>query len=434
MNVRPSLWGRGPAADPPSGEVVLVRRAAVRLGALAAALAAALVVLLTTVAVVVLVEAQRSQVITQLDAAIARADDVEDPPAGVFLVLRSPDGQVTETPGLPPGVADRAALREAAAGGRPPPYQRDVAGTQYEVSSVHRADGTTVQAVLDLTANHAERNGLLSTMLATGAIGLVAAGAAGTWLGHRALGPLSAALTLQRRFVADAGHELRTPLTLLGTRAQLLRRRLRRDPDTDPRILAEMEGVLTDTNRLTTILEDLLLAADPLADRPLEPVELVTLCRDVVNAAAAGAAAQQVELRLAATRPVHTEGSAVALRRAVTALVDNAVRHARHLTTVTVAARGAPDSGEAVIDVHDDGNGVDPALVPRLFARFTTSARRTDPGRRRYGLGLALVAEIVTAHHGRIELVKAGDGATFRLSLPATRAPGPGADTAPRNL
>ena len=68
-------------------------------------------------------------------------------------------------------------------------------------------------------------------MLTAGAAGLVLAAAAGTWLSRRALEPLSAVLALQRRFVADAGHELRTPLTLIGTRAQLLRRRLQKVRD-----------------------------------------------------------------------------------------------------------------------------------------------------------------------------------------------------------
>ncbi|MFR9804563.1 sensor histidine kinase [Pseudonocardia sp. RS010] len=435
---RPPVRGRGSGAGRPPGEAVLVRRAAVRLGAQAAALAAALVVLLTTVAVVVLVEAQRSQVTAQLDSAIAHADDVQDPPAGVVLVLQTPDGRITQTPGLPPGVADRTALAEAAAGGHPPAVERDVAHTQYEISTVRRPDGSTVQAILDLTANHAERNRLVLVMLVTGVVGLVAAGAVGTWLGHRALAPLSAALTVQRRFVADAGHELRTPLTLLGTRAQLLRRRLRRDPDTDPRLLAETEGVVTDAGRLTAILEDLLLAADPLAERPREPVELVALCRDVLDAAAAAAAAHQVELQLTASRPVRTEGSAPALHRAVTALVDNALRHARRRASVTVTTGDPHSAGEAVVEVHDDGEGVDPALAPRLFDRFTTSARRTEPGRRRYGLGLALVAEIAAAHHGRVELVRAGEGATFRLTLPAAGGAGtdqePQAAGTPRNL
>ncbi|MCE3554210.1 HAMP domain-containing histidine kinase [Pseudonocardia sp. RS11V-5] len=441
MRLRTRGRDAGRTAGRPAGEVVLARRAAVRLGVQAAALAAALVVLLTTAAVVVLIEAQKSQVTAQLDGAIARADDVDDPPAGTFLVLRTPDGRVTETSGLPAGVMDRNALDEATAGGHPPAVERNVDHTQYEISTLHRADGTTVQAILDLTANHAERNRLLSTMLMTGVVGLVAAGAVGTWLGHRALGPLSAALTLQRRFVADAGHELRTPLTLLGTRAQLLRRRLRRDPDADPRLLTETEGVVTDAARLTAILEDLLLAADPLADRPCEPVDLVALCRDVLDAAAAGAATHQVELRLTAPRTVQVEGSAAALHRAVTALVDNAAHHAHRLVSVAVTT-----DDDAVVEVHDDGDGVDPALAPRLFDRFTTSARHAESGRRRYGLGLALVAEIAAVHRGRVELVElveADEGATFRLTLPIAavhdlRAPGteaaPDPAGPPRNL
>lgn len=390
-----------------AGERGLARRAAVRLGAQAAGLAAVLVVVLIAVAVVVLVEAQRAQVTAQLNGAIARADDVEDPPAGVYLLLRGPAGAVTASPGLPDGVADFAALAEAAAGGDPAAAERNVGEVQYEIATQQRADGTTVQAILDLTANHAERNRLLATMLVTGLLGLLGAGAAGTWLGYRALAPLSAALALQHRFVADAGHELRTPLTLLGTRAQILRRRLRRSSDPDEEALAEADGVVADAARLTAILEDLLLAADPRSERVTEPVDLATVAHDVGRAAGAA-------VRVEADARVVVRGSPVALTRALTALVDNAVRHARRSVTVAVHA----DGGRAVLDVTDDGDGVDPASVPRLFERFSTGARPGDPGRRRYGIGLALVAEIAAAHHGRVELVPTPTGATFRLTLP----------------
>jgi signal transduction histidine kinase len=279
---------------------------------------------------------------------------------------------------------------------------------QYEIATARRADGVTVQAILDLTANHADRNHLIATMLVTGVLGLLVAGAAGTWLGHRALAPLSAALTLQHRFVADAGHELRTPLTLLGTRAQLLRRRLRRDPTTPGRILTELDGVVADSARLTAILEDLLLVADPLADRLTEPLDLAELART------ADVAGHEVDVRVDAPGAVPVVGSRTALTRALTALVDNGVRHAH--TRVTVAARVEGD--RAVLEVADDGDGIDPAVAPRLFERFATGARPTDPGRRRYGLGLALVAEIAAAHHGSVELVPGGPGARFRLTLP----------------
>ncbi|GAA4885049.1 HAMP domain-containing sensor histidine kinase [Pseudonocardia benzenivorans] len=405
----------------PAGEALLARRAAVRLGVQAAVIAGLIVVALTAVAVVVLLGAQRAQVATQLQRAIVRADDVADPPDGMYLVLRDRTGAVTVTPGLHAGVADLGAVADAAAGGSPPTVERSVDHVQYEVATELRSDGTTVQAILDLTVNHAERNRLLATMFATGLAGLLVAGAAGTWLGHRALAPLSAALSLQRRFVADAGHELRTPLTLLGTRAQLLRRRLRRDPGADPEVVAEVEGVVTDAGRLTAILEDLLLAADPVGARPREVVDLTDLCRDVVAAAEADATDRGIDLGLDVGDPVHTTGSAAALRRALTALADNAVRHAARVVTMTVRVEGHT----AVVDVIDDGEGVDPALAPRLFDRFATTSRPGEAGRRRYGLGLALVAEIAAAHDGRVALVDtAGRGATFRLTLPV----------APRNL
>jgi signal transduction histidine kinase len=387
---------------------VLARKAAIRLGVQAAALVAVIVVALTAVAVVVLIEGQRSQVSAQLDDAIARADDVDDPPSSVYLVLRDPTGRVTRTAGLPAGVVDLDAVAAAAAGGEPPAVERSVRGVQYELATARRADGVTVQAILDLTANHADRNHLIATMLVTGVLGLLVAGAAGTWLGHRALAPLSAALTLQHRFVADAGHELRTPLTLLGTRAQLLRRRLRRDPTTPGRILTELDGVVADSARLTAILEDLLLVADPLADRLTEPLDLAELART------ADVPGHEVDVRVDAPGAVPVVGSRTALTRALTALVDNGVRHAH--TRVTVAARVEGD--RAVLEVADDGDGIDPAVAPRLFERFATGARPTDPGRRRYGLGLALVAEIAAAHHGSVELVPGGPGARFRLTLP----------------
>lgn len=390
------------------GEAVLARKAAIRLGVQAAALVAVIVVALTAVAVVVLIEGQRSQVSAQLDDAIARADDVDDPPSSVYLVLRDPTGRVTRTAGLPAGVVDLDAVAAAAAGGEPPAVERSVRGVQYEIATARRADGVTVQAILDLTANHADRNHLIATMLVTGVLGLLVAGAAGTWLGHRALAPLSAALTLQHRFVADAGHELRTPLTLLGTRAQLLRRRLRRDPTTPGRILTELDGVVADSARLTAILEDLLLVADPLADRLTEPLDLAELART------ADVPGHEVDVRVDAPGAVPVVGSRTALTRALTALVDNGVRHAH--TRVTVAARVEGD--RAVLEVADDGDGIDPAVAPRLFERFATGARPTDPGRRRYGLGLALVAEIAAAHHGSVELVPGGPGARFRLTLP----------------
>jgi two-component system, OmpR family, sensor kinase len=423
-------------------ESVLVRRAARRLGLQAAAFVAVAVVLVTAAAIVVLLRDQEQAVTNLQDATIALADDVDDPPLDTWLVIRDARGQES-TRGLPVGADDPAAFGAVVAGGPATTTERTVDGSTYRVTSVRRTDEFVVQAVLNLTPRQDDRNRILAAMLAAGAAGLLLAAAAGTWLSRRALRPMSAALALQRRFVADAGHELRTPLTLLGTRAQLLRRRLQqvRDEDEAPRVwsgsealtvailadraLAEVDGVVADSAHLTAILEDLLLAADPLTARAQRLVDLTAVCRDTVRSAAPAAHERGIALHgpTDADGPVEVIGSAVALHRAVTALVDNALRHARSGVSVTAGR----ERDHAVVAVTDDGPGIDPKLAPRLFDRFATGTPAPSQGRRRYGLGLALVAEIAAAHGGDVA-VGASPGTTLRISLPsAPRRP-------PRNL
>jgi two-component system, OmpR family, sensor kinase len=404
-----------------NAEAVLVRRAALRLGVHAAVLASAIVVLLSGAAVAVVVSCQDNAAAVELDAAVTHADDVGDPPAGMWLALGDPGGPTAVTSGAPTGLPDEAQMARVAASGLREAGVEHVGGVDYRTDTVRHADGTVVQGMLDLTANHAMRDRLVLMLLAAGGAGLVLSAVAGTWLGRRALRPLAAALAVQRRFVADAGHELRTPVTLLNTRAQLLRRRLRA-AGTEDRELADVDGVVADSARLGEVLEDLLIVSDPVATRPREPVDLAAVARDVLDAVGPQAGEQGV--RLVGPEPAgpapYVEGSAVALRRAITALLDNAVRHAAHEVVATVTTHG----DEVRLDVADDGPGIAPELAPRLFERFAMGRPVSGERRRRYGLGLALAAEIVAAHSGRIELVDdARPGAVVRVRLPGLCVP-----------
>ena len=218
-----------------TAESVLARRAARRLGLQAAGFVSAIVVLLSAAAVTVVISSQHAAATTLLDSAVAHADDVDDPPAGMWLARQLPGG-IAVTPGMPAGLPDMTAIERVADGGPQESQDFRAAGVEYRIETVRQPDGNVVQGVLDLTANHDARNLLLAVLLAAGGVGLLLAAVAGTWLGHRAVRPLSAALAQQRRFVADAGHELRTPVTLLNTRAQLLRRRMRARADTGPEL------------------------------------------------------------------------------------------------------------------------------------------------------------------------------------------------------
>ena len=406
----------------------------------AAAFVAVVVVLVTAAAVVVLLHDQERAVTKLLDATVALADDVDDPPLDTWLVIRNAVGQ-NATSGLPAGADDRAAFAAVVAGGPPTTTEHRVGGVAYRTMTERRTDGFVVQAVLDLTPRQDDRSRILAAMLTAGAAGLVLAAAAGTWLSRRALEPLSAVLALQRRFVADAGHELRTPLTLIGTRAQLLRRRLQkvRDGGAPPRGLVGRRPAHgrhprrpRPPRRRRRRGRQRAPHRDPRgpaarggpAHRPRaagrRPHGLVPR-----HGAVGGCPGARTGRRAARAgpdhRPAEVVGSAVALHRALTALVDNALRHAR--STVSVAAARVRD--HVVVTVTDDGPGIDPQVAPRLFDRFAAGTSAAEPGRRRYGLGLALVAEIAAAHRGDVD-VGAPPGTTLRITLPAApRRPSP---------
>jgi signal transduction histidine kinase len=346
--------------------------------------------------------------------AIARADDVTDPPAGIWLAIMRP-GRLVVSPGLPEGLPDRAQLTRVAVDRTPRTVDFTAHGREYRVDTQPLTGGGAIQALLDLSADHAERFRLLEALLITGTAGLAVAAGVGLWLGRRAITPMADALALQRRFVADASHELRTPLTLLSTRAQLIRRELR--DHTAPGVLeSDVDALLVDARHLTDILEDLLLAADPREPSEHEPIRLSTVVEQAVASARPLADERAVSLVCTTIeQPPAFAGAPTGLRRAVTALLDNAIRHAANEVRVTVGLAG----GYAVVDVADDGPGIEPDLVPTLFTRFATSPADRRPGvRRRYGLGLALVSEIAARHGGSVSVVDTGrSGATFRLRL-----------------
>ncbi len=112
------------------------------------------------------------------------------------------------------------------------------------------------------------------------------------------------------------------------------------------------------------------------------------------------------------------------MHRALTALLDNAVSHADSAVVITVQASGR----RVEITVSDDGPGIPKDLAPHLFDRFS-SLRAESPvpdGRRHYGLGLALVADVAANHQGRVTVTDRADGehgAVFILTLPAHRSP-----------
>ena len=358
-----------------------------------------------------------------LVAATAHADDVADPPADTWLFIRSADGRLGHSPGPPDGFPLAAPMDQVARTGRPDQRQVQVAGTEYSVRTVQR-EGAVVQAVEDLSGREAERHRLAGALLLALVVGLALALAAGTVLARRATQPLAEALARQRRFVADASHELRTPLSRLAMRAELLTRELDAGhPAAAPSSEAarrDADLLLRDARAMSEVLNDLLLAAQ-LRAHPGggSPVDVAALVGEVVAADQVRAVQGGITLTASGLRPPGPTvlGSPSALRRALGALVDNALAHTPRGGTVTV--RAAAGAEQVRVSVTDDGEGFDPSRLEELLRPFG----RGHDDRRRFGLGLALVRDVLEAHGGTLDAdSRPGHGATWTITLPVHRA------------
>jgi signal transduction histidine kinase len=359
----------------------------------------------------VVVRGQRTDMNRTLDFALSR-NTVSDPPGCVWL-FRQTRGVLTASPGAPAGLPIRGPINAVSKGHSAITASYKANGNSYEARTIRRGD-TVVQAVLDKRFLNDDRSRLLIALGIAELIGLAAAGLTGGVLARRAIAPLGEALSRQRRFVADASHELRTPLTQLHTRAQLLDRQLREDGG-PPEVAAEVAAMLASTRQFGAVVEDLLLSAQlRSAPRQFGAVDLAGLAAAAVTAEHTRARAAGIVLQQE-IRPCVVHGVESALRRVVVALVDNALGHSRAGGRVLVSLSTV--DGRALLTVSDDGVGFDQRDAGRIFDRF---ARGDNGAGRRFGLGLALVREVVESHGGQVTATGEPDvGASFSVSLPA---------------
>jgi len=207
-----------------------------------------------------------------------------------------------------------------------------------------------------------------------------------------------------RQFVADASHELRTPLSTIRGYAELARR----TPDDASALGGSLSKVSGEADRMTALVDDLLLLARLDAGRPLarEPVDLTHLLLEAVQDARVLGPGHKWRLDLPA-EPLEVSGDEQRLHQVATNLLTNARRHTPDGTTVTV--RGAREGDTTVLEVADDGPGFPEGLRDHAFERFSRGdaarTREDDSGSDSgVGLGLSIVEAIARAHGGEVRL------------------------------
>lgn len=210
----------------------------------------------------------------------------------------------------------------------------------------------------------------------------------------------------QRRLVSDASHEMRTPLTSLRSNTELLHK-IEQLPESERREV--VDDVLQDIDELSTLLAEMVdLASDLATTEPSDPLSLGGVARAV---ASRSSRRFERDIRVDDARAVEVVGRARQLERAVSNLVDNAVKYSPAGTPVEILVDGT------TLSVADHGRGIAPEDLDRVFDRFYRAVDvRTEPGS---GLGLAIVEEIVRSHGGRVFASnRQGGGAIVGFTLP----------------
>jgi two-component system sensor histidine kinase SenX3 len=235
---------------------------------------------------------------------------------------------------------------------------------------------------------------------------------------------------VRRDFVANVSHELKTPIGALQLLAEaLLDATDTPDPDASASDRSEdllaarrfAERIHHESARMGRLVNELLELTRLQGAEPLptpEPVPVEWVIAEVVDRTRTTASAKGIEVVVDNPRGLTVHGSDSQVATAVTNLVENAIAYSGEDTKVLLTIRTDDDWVE--IDVTDQGIGIAPHDVDRIFERFYRADQARSRSTGGTGLGLAIVKHIATNHGGRVDVTSTlGGGSTFTLRLPA---------------
>ena len=274
-----------------------------------------------------------------------------------------------------------------------------------------------VQAAQSLDVVRETVNRLIFVLVPIGLVALALATVGGLFMSGRAMRPVQSAFEKQRKFIGDASHELKTPLTLIRADAEVVTR----DP-ANPRAQKLINHLLDETDRMNTLLSDLLILARldagelALARQPFNLGEVLT---EIADRFSALATAEGVHLEVEVYGKLPASGDRERTSQVLVALLDNALRYTPSGGRITIEGKLSDEWVEAL--VSDTGPGIATEHLPRIFDRFyrAEEARTREEGGT--GLGLAIARDLARAQGGDLTASNTQEGgAVFRLKLPAS--------------
>jgi signal transduction histidine kinase len=234
---------------------------------------------------------------------------------------------------------------------------------------------------------------------------------------------LRQANTFKSEILGTVAHDLKNPLGVILGRTEILKEVIADAGAIDENVQAQIAYIRDAAKGLTEMVND--LVSDAMADAlditiRREPVDIAALVGEVAEANRQLAARKQQTITVAAPPNHAASCDADRIREAIDNLVSNAVKYSPIGGAINLLVR--QEGGGIIVEVRDQGAGLSPEDISRLFGRFQRLSAKPTAGETSTGLGLSIVKRIIDLHGGQITVDSAGPGkgATFKMTLPVT--------------
>jgi signal transduction histidine kinase/CheY-like chemotaxis protein len=234
---------------------------------------------------------------------------------------------------------------------------------------------------------------------------------------------LRQANTFKSEILGTVAHDLKNPLSVILGRTEILKEMIAGGGALDANVQSQIAYIRDAANRLTEMVDD--LVSDAMADAlditiRREPVDIAVLVQEVAEANRPLAARKQQTITVAAPPNHAAMCDSDRIREAIDNLVSNAVKYSPIGGAIDLLVAREEDG--IIVQIRDQGAGLSPEDISRLFGRFQRLSAKPTAGETSTGLGLSIVKRIVDLHSGQITVESAGpgQGATFKMSLPVT--------------